>query len=1041
MKKQMNRLLSAVLCAVVLLGLLPGAAAAGAAVTIDSVVADAVNITPVLGRTAAVSGVDVTITAPADLPVRVDPDRSGHYWRYSADGETWTDYYASDNRSFTPGYWQCRLNFWIDSAGSIVFDDACTVTINGTLWSCSVSATGQLLYASSPVYVLDSSGSLLREIDSVSMSCDTFPTLLTDGEEPTAPGGYVTTSGIAVMDKSRDVWQVREGDAWRDLAAGETCVGGSAYRLKTTLTLPESRDFLVTLGRTVALSVNGKEWTVDRASMEDRGTTRSAVTVYSHTVYAANEVCTITFYDVNKPEGENVVGTVEVPGGAYTLPKCTFPSSHKDIIFDYWLCEDVDGTDVQKQPGETVTILRDSTIYLFWTWKPGVNRLVFDLAVSGGYTYGVKAGNFALTMEGDQHISLVEGGYGHSYWIECGDEKVDPAETLSTVGYYRVAVNFWLEDGFMAGFTENSVTLSSAVLGELACRTPVEQDDGSYIARFSLPNIPGTPISADKVTFTLDGYEVGRAIQAITPSVTTDQVLLRGSGYGKASNGCAYLIYRESDKPYVYDEPVYDSASFWASTDYWLEIYFTLEDGCSLPDSFWSGGTLVKEKFVLNGIEGAEIETVSRSSQGFYIRFKLPQLGNQPVGAIRIVLDGYEAGTMAQDVVVTVSENISPFRYTPQEHYMNQHYSFYDPSNEDQRVDAYAAFQEGSAYSFGVWLTLAKGYDGSEMSLSDIVISTPYGDRMAKSIEAGMWEGSYLVTFDLPGIGLANPSYAVTIDPGEGTGTAFHKVGYYAGTSYTLPDCEQDIAFTAPEGMRFKAWLVGGKEMQPGETITITGYTLITALWRPYTSVTVTEIEIKNLTAPVAGAALEKSGVHAGTTADSAVYKIATRSWYDVTADRTMAEGDLFKGDSTYRYTVAIKLKEQGYDQFAPSAEDISVTLTGVTGDYRVEKKLSGTILMCQVFFDCPAITGRIVKTGSSARAEVTVPLAPGSDALLVVAQYSGGQMLRAHTLDVTASGTFTTPAFTHAEDCTYKAFLLDADSGVPLCAAAALSE
>ena len=73
-----------------LLTLLPGAAmAADAAVTVDRVVATAVNATPVLGNIAEIDGTDVTITAPTDLPVRVDPDRSGHYWRYSADGKEW----------------------------------------------------------------------------------------------------------------------------------------------------------------------------------------------------------------------------------------------------------------------------------------------------------------------------------------------------------------------------------------------------------------------------------------------------------------------------------------------------------------------------------------------------------------------------------------------------------------------------------------------------------------------------------------------------------------------------------------------------------------------------------------------------------------------------------------------------------------------------------------------------------------------------------------------------------------------------------------
>ena len=1044
-KKQMNRIFRVLLTLVIPLGLLPGAAAAaGAAITVDSVAASAVNVTPALGKAAVIDGTDVTITVPADLPVRVDPDRSGHYWRYSADGAAWTNYYASDNEPFKQGYWECRLNFWIDSAGSIQFGDTCTVTMNDTLWSCTVDSSGKLLYARSPVYVLDGSGALLEEINSVSMNCETFPTLFTAGKGPAAPGDYVTTEGYAVMDESQDVWQVREGDTWRDLAAAETCVGGSAYRLKTKLTLPENLALPVTLGRDVALTVNGNVWTVDHTSMENRSSTKASVTVYSHTVYAANEVCTITFYDVNKPSGQNVVGTLEVPGGQYTLPECTFPSSHKDIIFDYWEWEDIDGTDVKKQPGETILLLKDSTIYLYWSWKPGVNRVIFDLAVSESYTYGIKADAFSLTLEGDQNVTLAEGGYGHSYWIECDNEKIDPDTTLSTTGNYRVAVHFRLEDGFMASFTENSVTLDSDVLGELACRIPIDQDDGSYIAYFSLPHIPGTPIRADKVTFDLTGYEAGKMVQAIGLSVSTEQVSFYGNGYGKASNGCAYLIYQESDTPYVYQEPVYDSVSFWASTDYWLDILFTLEDGCSLPDSFRSDGSLVKEKFVLSGIEGAQVVTVSSRAYGYYIRFKLPQLGNEPIGGVRVTLDGYEAGTMAQDVVVTVSENINPFRYTPQEHYINQHYFFCDPDNENQPVDAYTTLREDSAYSFSVWLNLAKGYDAAEMTPADIVISTPYGDRAAKAIERGLWESSYKVTFDLPKIGLTNPSYAVTIDPGEGIGTAFHKPGYYAGTSYILPDCEKEIAFTAPEGMKFKAWSVNGKEMQPGDKVTVTGYTLVTALWRPYTSVTVTKINVQSLGVPTAGAALAKQGIHKGTTADGDVYRIATRSWYDVTAGKTMAEGDLFVAGNTYRYTFTIVLKEPAYDQFASSAEEISVTVAGAN---EITKKFnpSGTTMMCNAFFVCkavePEIDGSVTLSGTTATASVTVEGMDGAGAILIVAQYSGGQMKAARQKTIIADCIVIPEAFEHSVGCTYKAFLLGAGTYAPLCAAAALTE
>ena len=87
-KRQTNRIFSVLLTLAMLLSLLPGAAmAAGAAVTVDRVVATAVNVMPAIDKKAVVNVTDITITEPTDLSVRLDPDQSKHYWRYSADGE------------------------------------------------------------------------------------------------------------------------------------------------------------------------------------------------------------------------------------------------------------------------------------------------------------------------------------------------------------------------------------------------------------------------------------------------------------------------------------------------------------------------------------------------------------------------------------------------------------------------------------------------------------------------------------------------------------------------------------------------------------------------------------------------------------------------------------------------------------------------------------------------------------------------------------------------------------------------------------------
>lgn len=68
--------------------------------------------------------------------------------------------------------------------------------------------------------------------------------------------------------------------------------------------------------------------------------------------------------------------------------------------------------------------------------------------------------------------------------------------------------------------------------------------------------------------------------------------------------------------------------------------------------------------------------------------------------------------------------------------------------------------------------------------------------------------------------------YTITFAAGEGTGTMNSVAG--ASGTYHLPAC----TFTAPSGKQFKAWQVNGQELQPGQTITVSANTTVTALWQ-----------------------------------------------------------------------------------------------------------------------------------------------------------------------------------------------------------------
>lgn len=68
-------------------------------------------------------------------------------------------------------------------------------------------------------------------------------------------------------------------------------------------------------------------------------------------------------------------------------------------------------------------------------------------------------------------------------------------------------------------------------------------------------------------------------------------------------------------------------------------------------------------------------------------------------------------------------------------------------------------------------------------------------------------------------------------DPNGGSGT-MEATTLNVGDSLTLPE----NGFAPPEGQSFKAWSINGEEHQPGEAVTISGDTVLTAVWGPAAS-------------------------------------------------------------------------------------------------------------------------------------------------------------------------------------------------------------
>jgi hypothetical protein len=67
----------------------------------------------------------------------------------------------------------------------------------------------------------------------------------------------------------------------------------------------------------------------------------------------------------------------------------------------------------------------------------------------------------------------------------------------------------------------------------------------------------------------------------------------------------------------------------------------------------------------------------------------------------------------------------------------------------------------------------------------------------------------------------------ITFDSNGDSGT-MADVTIDKGSTYTLPVCN----FTAPEEKEFKAWIVGGEEKAPNDTVIVNADTTVTALWK-----------------------------------------------------------------------------------------------------------------------------------------------------------------------------------------------------------------
>jgi len=467
---------------------------------------------------------------------------------------------------------------------------------------------------------------------------------------------------------------------------------------------------------------------------------------------------TVTFLDyyVLDPEtNENPTDIREVSAGTYVLPDTPFPETAGWMEFDYWEI-DTNNDRIYEiyYPGDTIIVGCDLTAYIHRRELPTAARAVFKATLSGGidtYKQDMPAGLVSVSIDEAPYITLVEGGYGHGYWIQSSG-KLLGSDTLSTSKNYYLCVRFRVDEGCYMALIGHNIELIGD-FGKLNTYSdPHDNGDGTYSVSFPLPHVTGRLIRTNTVTFWLKGYEADQKVTDIKVGCDTQFIAVFGSGYGSIYEGSSHVIYENS---YSSDNAIFDeSSTFEILTDYYLLINFTQANGYSLPDTFWKDEKLVKEKFLLNGVTGAETYRIDKTSGGYTIIFKLPQIGAEKLESVELTLNGYEEGRMTGLATVTIPETLS---FYGREEYLNgEFYYFIDTSYESDLGGDYASIPHntvltrGEEYFFVTRIIPAYGYDVSALKPENITLITSYGSCTAIEYEKDRNFDFYWALFALP---------------------------------------------------------------------------------------------------------------------------------------------------------------------------------------------------------------------------------------------------------------------------------------------------
>lgn len=421
-----------------------------------------------------------------------------------------------------------------------------------------------------------------------------------------------------------------------------------------------------------------------------------------------------------------------------------------------------------------------------------------------------------------------------------------------------------------------------------------------------------TALAADKtavteVNFTLSGYELGKKVVDVKPAISTNGVTWY-SNYASYGEG-AYLV-AQGDDGEIRQGIVDDTATFAASTQYWLVVWFKADNGYDIS-------TLTQEKIKLNGASAAEITILSGENEGVIAAFfKLDKLtGSTPstptvVDTVDFKLSGYELGEKVVDVKPVIST--SGVTWNGENEYCGA-YAVWQGEYENTPslipADSTATFAADTQYWLSVSCKVDDSYDISALTIENIKLN----GVAAAGIGVNIKDGSIQADFKLNKLTESTPTeYTISFDVNGGNGTiASQTTSGHKLTS--LPTAARSGSYS------FVGWFTaasGGTEITP--SYEFTADTTVYAHWT-YTG---------------------SSGTGGGTTPKPTQPETPKLPFTDVSED------DWFYADAAYLYEKGV-MKGTADETFAPGRSvtrgQLAAALYRMAGEPAVTAKAAFT--------------------------------------------------------------------------------------------------